>query len=226
VRLAIADDSALFRDGLRLLLEGAGLEVVLAAGTAAELIVRLPTDPLPDAVVLDIRMPPTFTDEGLIAAEELKRRHPGLGVLVLSAYDETVYAARLLALGPHGVGYLLKDRVGDIAALRDALERVTAGGQVIDADIVTRLLLRRQRGSELDALTPRERDVLRHMAEGRSNAGIGQKMSLAPKTIESHVASVFAKLRLPQSGDDNRRVRAVLAWLRVHPHDAEPAPTP
>jgi DNA-binding NarL/FixJ family response regulator len=222
VRVAIADDGALFRAGLELLLRQAGLDVTLSVGTADELLARLPDDHLPDAVILDIRMPPNYSDEGLAAAEYLKQRHPRLGVLVLSAYVETVYAIRLLTPGLPGVGYMLKDRVGNVEVLHDALRRVSAGEQVVDADVVSRLLAARRRDTELGALTAREREVLRHMAEGRSNAGIGQQMNLAAKTVETHVANVFGKLKLQTSGDDNRRVLAVLAWLRVNPGAAPP----
>ncbi len=217
MRVAIAEDGALFREGLELLLRQAGLEVVLSVGTADELLARLAGDDLPDAVILDIRMPPDFRDEGLVAAEDLKQRYPRLGVLVLSAYVETIYAIRLLTPGLPGVGYLLKDRVGNVEILRDALRRVSAGEQVVDADVVGRLLAARRRDTELGALTPREHETLRHLAEGRSNAGIGQLMNLSAKTVETHVANLFAKLNLQTSGDDNRRVLATLVWLRVNP---------
>jgi DNA-binding NarL/FixJ family response regulator len=214
MRVALADDSVLFRQGLALLLETAGVEVTAHARTGDEILTRVSADP-PDVVVLDIRMPPTFTDEGLAAAERLQARHPQVAVLILSTYGETPYAVRLLKNGSCGLGYLLKDRVDDIHRLRDALARLSAGESVIDPEIVTRLLTRHQRASDLDQLSNRERAVLRHMAEGRSNCGIGQQLFLSPKTVETHVANIFAKLGLPAASDDNRRVLAVLTWLRA-----------
>jgi len=214
MRVALADDSALFRRGLAMLLSAAGVEVVAEARTGVELVERVAVDP-PDVVVLDIRMPPTFTDEGLATAEQLRTRHPGIGVLVLSTYAETPYAVRLLGSDSRGLGYLLKDRVDNAETLRDALVRLIAGESVIDPEIIARLLARQRTASTLRQLTGRERDVLRLMAEGRSNAGIGQKLCLSPKTVESHVASLFTKLRLPAAADDNRRVLAVLTWLRA-----------
>jgi DNA-binding NarL/FixJ family response regulator len=213
VRVALADDSNLFRAGLRSLLTTAGITVAVEAGDAEELLAVIAADP-PDAVIMDVRMPPTYTDEGLVAAETLTTRHPGIGVLVLSTYSETAYAVRMLEGGGRGVGYLLKDRVDDVTALVDALQRVTAGQSVIDTDIVARLITQRRRSNEVACLTSRERDVLRHMAEGRSNAGIGQALGLAARTVEAHVASVFTKLHLAAGGDDNRRVLAVLKWMR------------
>jgi DNA-binding NarL/FixJ family response regulator len=220
VRVALADDSALFRNGLALLLTTAGVEITAQARTGNELLARIASDP-PDVVVLDIRMPPTFTDEGLTTAERVRARHPGVGVLVLSVYGETPYALRLLRDGPHGIGYLLKDRVDDLRTLKDALDRVAAGESIVDQSIVARLLERQQRVSVLDALTSRERDVLRLMAEGRSNQGIAQQLYLSLKTVEAHAASLFAKLGLRTAPDDNRRVLAVLTWLRA---DAHPQP--
>jgi DNA-binding NarL/FixJ family response regulator len=214
VRVALADDSALFRRGLATLLEAAGVTVTAQVPTGVELVRAVAVDP-PDAVVLDLRMPPTFTDEGLVAAEVLRARHPALGVLVLSTYAEVTYAARLLESGTGHVGYLLKDRVEDSDALRDALARIVAGESVIDPDIVRRLLGRQRRTSAVDQLTARERDVLRLMAEGRSNARIGRELYLSPKTVETHIAALFSKLGLPQSPDDNRRVLAVLSHLRA-----------
>jgi DNA-binding NarL/FixJ family response regulator len=221
VRVALADDSALFRNGLALLLTTAGVEITAQARTGDELLTRIASGP-PEVVVLDIRMPPTFTDEGLTTAEEVRARHPGVGVLVLSVYGETPYALRLLKGGPRGIGYLLKDRVDDLQTLMDALTRVAAGESVIDQSIVARLLDRQQRISVLDPLTARERDVLRLMAEGRSNHGIAQQLHLSLKTIEAHAASLFTKLGLPSAPDDNRRVLAVLTWLRA---DSQPHST-
>lgn len=215
MRVAIADDSALFRRGLAELLTAAGLDVVREAKDADELLAYLLHD-RPDVVVLDIRMPPTFTDEGLLAAAAVRERSPSTGVLVLSTYSETTYAVRLVeGAGASGVGYLLKDRVDDVDALRDALARVCSGQHVIDPDIVTRLFARRGRLQGVDALSPKEREVLRHLAEGRSNAGVGSALGLSPRTVEAHVNAVFTKLDLTPAGDVNRRVLAVLTWLRA-----------
>ena len=214
MRVALADDSALFRRGLAKLLTDVEVEVIAEASNGAELIERVSADP-PDVVVLDIRMPPTFTDEGLVIAEQLRHQHPEVGVLLLSTYAETPYAARLLAEGSAGVGYLLKDRVDDTRTLRDALIRIAAGGCVIEPDIVARLFNRQRTTNRLDRLTDRERDVLRLMAEGRSNLGIAQKLYLSQKTVEAHAAAIFTKFDLPVAADDNRRVLAVLTWLRA-----------
>jgi DNA-binding NarL/FixJ family response regulator len=165
-------------------------------------------------VILDIRMPPTFTDEGLVSAERLREAHPGLAILVLSTYAETPYAVRLLQNGPAGIGYLLKDRVADAGTLQDALSRLAEGESVIDPEIISKLVARERLTTELDRLTDRERDVLQLMAEGRSNNGIGQRLYLSPKTVEAHVAAVFTKLGLSAGSQDNRRVLAVLTWLR------------
>lgn len=214
MRIAIADDSALFRSGLAALLTAVGVEVIAEVSNAADLLRCVQADQ-PDVVVLDIRMPPTFTDEGLVVAEEIREQYPGVGVLVLSTYAESHYAARLLACGSYGIGYLLKDRVDDPEALRDALSRIADGGCVVDPSIVANLLGRQRIANPLDQLSERERDVLRLMAEGRSNLGIGQALFLSPKTVERHVAAVFMKLGLRTGADDNRRVLAVLAWLRT-----------
>ncbi len=213
MRVALADDSALFRQGLAALLQASGVEVVAQAASGVELLKVVAEDP-PDAVVLDLRMPPSFTDEGLVTAERLRARYPTLGILVLSTYAEVAYAARLLQTGTRHVGYLLKDRVEDSDALLDALQRVVAGESVVDPDIVRRLLGRQRITQTVDQLTAREREVLQLMAEGRSNAAIGKELYLSAKTVETHIAQVFAKLGLPQSSDDNRRVLAVLTYLR------------
>ena len=213
MRVALADDSALFRRGLATLLEATGVTVTAQVPSGVELLRAVAVDP-PDAVVLDLRMPPTFTDEGLVAAEQLRARHPTLGILVLSTYAEVAYAARLLQSGTRHVGYLLKDRVEDSDALLDALRRIVAGESVVDPDIVSRLLGRSRTTSAVDSLTAREQAVLRAMAEGRSNAAIGKELFLSAKTVETHIAAVFAKLGLPPSSDDNRRVLAVLTYLR------------
>ncbi|MCV2491157.1 response regulator transcription factor [Geodermatophilus sp. YIM 151500] len=214
MRVALADDSALFRSGLAGLLTATGVEVTALAGSGDELLAAVAAD-LPDAVVLDLRMPPTYTDEGLVVAERLRARYAELAVLVLSTYAESAYAARLLRSGARSVGYLLKDRVEDSAALHDALVRVVAGETVVDPELVVRLLRRQRTTSAVDQLTAREREVLQLMAEGRSNARIGRELYLSPKTVETHIAAVFAKLGLPPSSDDNRRVLAVLTWLRA-----------
>ena len=213
MRVALADDSALFRKGLAALLGASGVEVTTGVASGADLVQAVAVD-LPDAVVLDLRMPPTFTDEGLVTAERLRAEHPTLGILVLSTYAEVAYAARLLQSGTRHVGYLLKDRVEDSDALLDALRRVVAGESVVDPDIVRRLMGRQRITQTVELLTPREREVLQLMAEGRSNAAIGKELYLSAKTVETHIAQVFAKLGLPQSSDDNRRVLAVLTYLR------------
>jgi DNA-binding NarL/FixJ family response regulator len=216
VRVAIADDSGILRSGLTRLLEGVGIDVRYAARDGNDLLRFLAVEQ-PDAVVLDIRMPPTFADEGLGVAETIKKRYPGIGVLVLSTYGETSYAVRLMEIGAPGVGYLLKDRVDDVDALRGALEQVAAGKPAIDPEIVAALFTRTRSPSSLDLLTPREREVLQHMAEGRSNQGIGVIMGVTARTVEGYAASIFTKLELPDRGEDNRRVHAVLAWLRDNP---------
>jgi DNA-binding NarL/FixJ family response regulator len=221
VRIGIAEDSALFREGLEMQLTRLGLEIVISAHTGDELLARAEQQPI-DAAILDVRMPPTFTDEGLRTAEQLAARHPGTGILILSAYAELAYATRLFADGTGHRGYLLKDRVDNAAALRDALERVRRGESVIDDTLIARLLGRQRQLSRLDVLTERERLVLQHMAEGRSNAGIAAIMHLAEKTIESYVARIFAKLSLTGTQDTNRRVLAVLAWLRSSPSGSGP----
>jgi DNA-binding NarL/FixJ family response regulator len=214
VRVAIADDSGLFRTSLALLLEASGAQITATAGSGAELITLIRTNP-PDVVILDIRMPPSFTDEGIRAAAELSGSHPGIGILVLSTYAETGYASRLLEAVGDSVGYLLKDRVTDVAALMDSLARVAAGEIVVDQTIVQRLLQRNRSPSKISMLNEREREVLRHMAEGRSNLGIAQQLFLSPRTVETHVTNVFAKLGLDQNDTVNNRVRAVLAFLRT-----------
>ncbi len=217
MRVAVVDDSGLFREGLAMLLEAAGVQVAIQAKSGQELlaILRRPDAVALDAVVMDIRMPPSFTDEGIVAAHELRREHREIGVLVLSTYAETAYAVQLLEPGAGGLGYLLKDRVDDVVSLRDALERVIAGETVVDPQIVQRLLARRGRAPVVDRLSDREREVLTLMAEGRSNAGIARRLHLGIKTVEGYVASIFARFGLSADSDDNRRVLAVLSWLRT-----------
>jgi DNA-binding NarL/FixJ family response regulator len=213
MRVAVADDAALFREGVARLLTDAGFEVVAKAKDAVELLALVHAD-TPDVVVVDIRMPPGFTTEGLDAAREIRRTHPDVGVLVLSAHVEPHYAVQLLDEDARGAGYLLKDRVADLAELSGAVRRVAAGGLVIDPGVVATLVGRRRVGDPLESLSEREREVLAVMAEGRSNQGICERLFLSPKTVEAYVRSVFTKLGLQQGPDDNRRVLAVLAYLR------------
>ncbi|HEY6379264.1 MAG TPA: response regulator transcription factor [Candidatus Dormibacteraeota bacterium] len=213
MRVLIADDSVLLREGLARLLAEGGFEVAGQAGDAAELLRLVRADP-PDAVIVDVRMPPTHTVEGLVAAEQIRTEYPGVGVLVLSQYIETHHAMRLLGSSPQGIGYLLKDRVADLGELTDALRRVGRGGSALDPEVVATLVGRRRARDPIEELTERERDVLTLMAEGRSNQAIGQRLFLSPKTVETHVRAIFMKLDLEEAPDDNRRVLAVLAFLR------------
>jgi DNA-binding NarL/FixJ family response regulator len=213
VRVAIAEDSGLFRSSLALLLNSLGAEVTVAVPSGTELIAAIAASP-PDVVILDIRMPPSFTDEGIRTAHALRGLHPDVGILVLSTYAESKYASLLLEVVNAGVGYLLKDNVTDAGALMESLSRVAAGGTVVDPAIVTRLLERRQQPTMMGILNDRELEVLRHMAEGRSNLGIARELFLSARTVETHVSSVFTKLGLTQSDTENNRVRAVLAFLR------------
>jgi DNA-binding NarL/FixJ family response regulator len=213
MRLAIAEDSGLFRSSLKMLLEASGSQVTASTASGAELLAAVRARP-PDVAILDIRMPPTFTDEGIRTASELRRLHPQVGILVLSTYAETSYASQLLENVSTAVGYLLKDNVTDAAALMDSLARVAAGETVIDPSIVRRLLQRNRKPSMIDSLNEREYAVLRHMAEGRSNLGIGKELFLSPRTVETHATSIFAKLGLEGAETENNRVRAVLAFLR------------
>ncbi|MEU5210354.1 response regulator transcription factor [Streptomyces sp. NPDC020742] len=213
MRVVIAEDNALLREGLVLLLTSAGHEVVAVAASGPEVLPALLTH-RPDAAVLDVRMPPGFRDEGLRAALAARREIPGLPVLVLSQYVEETYAAELLGDGASGVGYLLKDRVGRVDAFLDALERVAAGGTALDPEVVSELLTRR-RNDPLDALTPREREVLQLMAEGRDNTTIATLLVVSERAVSKHIGNVFAKLGLPPSDSGHRRVLAVLAYLRT-----------
>jgi DNA-binding NarL/FixJ family response regulator len=214
MRVVIAEDSALLREGLVRLLEDRGYEVAVAVADAGSLLAAV-AEHHPDVVVTDIRMPPTHTDEGLRAAAELRKHHPEVGVLVLSQYIETTYATALLAGNAGGVGYMLKDRVADAAEFADALERVAAGGTALDPEVVTKLMRASRQIGGLGGLTPREREVLELMAEGRSNAAIAEAMVISSGAVEKHVASIFGKLGLPSSEADNRRVLAVLQYLRA-----------
>ncbi len=215
MRIVLAEDSVLLREGLIRLLEEAG-HTVVAAVDHADAIVPAVVEHRPDVAVVDVRMPPTFTDDGLRAAVEARAAVPGVGVLVLSQYVEESYARDLLADGRGGVGYLLKDRVADLESLVDALDRVAAGGSALDPDVVAQLLVARRSADPLAALTAREREVLGLMAEGRSNTGIAEHLVVSAGAVEKHVGNVFAKLGLPPSDSDHRRVLAVLTWLRAH----------
>ena len=212
MRVVIAEDAAVLREGLARLLADRGHEVCATVADAETLRAAV-TDHLPDAVIADIRMPPTHTDEGLRAAVDIKRDFPSTGVLLFSQYIETRYTARLLESGAGGVGYLLKDRVGNVAEFVSALERVAAGGTALDPEVIAQLLRRPDSG--LASLTAREREVLGLMAEGRSNSGIAGKLTLSEGVIEKHIASIFGKLSLAPEGADNRRVLAVLRYLKM-----------
>lgn len=214
MRVVIAEDSVLLRAGLARLLADAGLEVVGEAGDATELL-RMVALREPQVALVDVRMPPTNTDEGLVAARAIRERHPGCGVLVLSQYLEEGYAMDLLGDDARGLGYLLKDRVMDVERLVDAVRRVGEGGSVLDPEVVSRLLGRRRRDDPLDRLTPREREVLELMAEGRSNRGIAEHLVVTERAVEKHVTAIFGKLTLPAAPEDHRRVLAVLAYLRT-----------
>jgi DNA-binding NarL/FixJ family response regulator len=216
MRVVIAEDHALLREGIVALLREAGVEVV-AQAEDGEGLLRIVAGHRPDLAIVDVRLPPSFTDEGIRAAIEARRRLPGLAVLILSQYVEPVYTAELLDSGEGGVGYLLKERVGDVAAFVESIERVAAGGTALDREVVTELVRSHApRGDRatLDVLTPREREVLSLMAEGRTNAAIARELVVTPGAVEKHISNVFSKLDLPASDDDHRRVLAVLTYLR------------
>jgi len=213
VRVVIADDSILVREGIVAILRRAGIDVAAQASDAAELQ-RAVDEHTPDVAIVDIRMPPTHTDEGLRAAADIRARHPGIGIVILSQHVEVGTATRLLAENPEGLGYLLKDRVGDIDEFAGTLRRVVAGGSALDPQIVSRLLASDAQDGPLCSLTDREREVLELVAEGRSNKGIAERLEITERAVQKHVTSIFSKLGLPADDDDNRRILAVLAYLR------------
>ena len=216
MRVVLAEDLALLRDGLIRLLQAYQFEVVEAVDNGPSLLRALTTH-RPDVAVVDVRLPPTFTDEGLRAALAAREKVSGLPVLVLSQYVEQLYARELLSQGTGGVGYLLKDRVSDVAQFVDAIKRVAAGGTAMDPEVISQLLTRHRDSSPVSTLTPREREVLEHMAEGRSNAAIAAAMFITEKAVGKHTNSIFIKLGLEPHEDDNRRVLAVLAYLESGP---------
>jgi len=213
VRVVIADDSVLLRVGLERLLADAGCEVVASVGDGAALLAAVEKQ-RPQVAIVDVRMPPGYSDEGLRAAVELRRSHPNVGVLVLSQYVEEPAARDLLATGAGGVGYLLKDRVADVSDFIEAVRRVARGGTALDPEVVAQVMARRRRADVLTPLTPRERDVLALMAEGRSNAAIAERLQIGDGAVEKHVTHIFSKLGLEPDESDHRRVLAVLAFLR------------
>ena len=214
MRVVIAEDSVLLREGLERLLSENGLEVIGSYGTADDLLLKVRSGS-PDVAIVDIRLPPTHNDEGMRAALEIRAGHPEVGVLVLSQYVEVGLAMQLLAESADGAGYLLKDRISDVKEFVGAVKRVAAGGSAIDPVIVSTLLSRRRSNDSLADLTPREREVLELMAEGRSNQGIADKLVITIRAVEKYVSSIFGKLGLPSSGSDSRRVLAVLLYLRT-----------
>ncbi|MGH2534931.1 MAG: response regulator transcription factor [Thermomicrobiales bacterium] len=213
MRVVIAEDSVLLREGIARLLTDAGMEVIARVGDGPGLIAAV-EEHRPDVSVVDVRMPPSFRDEGLRAAIEARQRVPGSPVLVLSQYVEERYAGELIESGAEGVGYLLKDRVADVGDFVAAVRQVAGGGTVLDPDVVAQLVTRRRRDDRVDTLTERERDVLALMAEGRTNAAIAGRLFVSEGTVEKHVTNIFGKLGLPDTGVDHRRVLAVLAYLR------------
>ena len=213
MRLVVADDSLIVREGLSRLLVEAGFDVVATAETGTELLAQVARTQ-PDIAIVDIRMPPTHTDEGIAAAQQIRQDHPAVGILILSQHLESRYAARILEEVPERIGYLLKERVSDFAVLADTLKRIGEGECVIDPTIITRLLRRARTSDPLSSLTERERQVLELMAEGRTNQAIARTLVMSAKTVEAHVGQIFQKLGLEQSPDDHRRVLAVLAILR------------
>ena len=212
-RVVLAEDSILLREGVARILEEAGFDVVGQAGNAEDLLLKVRSYS-PDVAIVDIRMPPTHTDEGVRAAKEIRERHPDVGVLVLSQYVEPGYAMELLSESAEGIGYLLKDRVSDVREFAEAVRRVANGGSALDPTVVSQLVGRRRKDDPIEGLTPRECEVLELMAEGRSNQGIAERLVVTERAVEKHVTSIFEKLRLPPAAEDHRRVLAVLAFLR------------
>ena len=213
MRVVLAEDSVLLREGIARLLEDAGFEIVGQVDNPDDLLRRIGFSK-PDVAIVDIRMPPTHTDEGLQAARRIRERFPNVGVLVLSQYVEPAYAMELLQESAEGVGYLLKDRVADVDEFAGAVRRVAQGGSALDPTVISQLVGRRRSDDPLSSLTPREREVLELMAEGRSNNGIAERMVVTERAVEKHVTSIFTKLRLPPAAEDHRRVLAVLTYLR------------
>jgi DNA-binding NarL/FixJ family response regulator len=213
-RVVVADDSVLLREGVARLLEDAGFDVVGRSGTAADLLLKVRSYS-PDVAVVDIRMPPTHTDEGLQAAKEIRTSHPRTAVLVLSQYAEPDYALELLQHDAQGIGYLLKDRINDLPEFISAIRRVAAGGSALDSTVVSLLVSRQRRDDPLAELTRREREVLELMAEGLSNLAIAERIFITERAVEKHVTNIFQKLGLPPTGDTHRRVLAVLTYLRT-----------
>ena len=215
LRVSIGEDDVLLREGIARILSGAGLEVVAQAGDADELV-RRTLAYRPDVAIIDVQMPPRREDDGLRAAVELRKRLPGLGVLILSQYCEPSFAVQLIGDRPEGVGYLLKERVGDVAEFTDAIARVASGGSALDAEVVRRMLGRRAPGDVLQSLTPREHEVLAVMAEGKSNLGIAQTLLISQAAVEKYVTAIFRKLDIDSASTEHRRVQAVLMFLREH----------
>jgi DNA-binding NarL/FixJ family response regulator len=214
VRVVVADDSVLLREGIVRILTDSGFEVVGQAGDAEDLVRKVAAHK-PDVAIIDVRMPPTNTDDGLRAAQKIRAEQPGTGVLVLSQYIEEGYALELLSENAEGVGYLLKDRVADVERFTESVRRVGEGGSALDPEVVAQLLGRRRREDPLEELSPREREVLELMAEGRSNHAIADAMVVTERAVEKHVTSIFGKLKLPPTAEDHRRVLAVLRFLRA-----------
>jgi DNA-binding NarL/FixJ family response regulator len=219
MRVVIAEDSVLLREGIRRLLEDAGDEIVAAVGDGAGLIDAV-EEQRPDIAIVDVRMPPSFRDEGIVAAIEARRRVPGTPILVLSQYVEETYATELLSSGDPGIGYLLKDRVADVSEFIEAVRQVAKGGTVLDPEVVAQLLTRRSRNDRMRELTAREREVLALMAEGRSNKAIAARLVIGEGAVEKHVTSIFGKLGMEPADSDHRRVLAVLAYVRGEAGDA------
>jgi DNA-binding NarL/FixJ family response regulator len=214
VRVVVADDNLLIREGLAALLREAGIDVVGKCASGDDLLLKVRSYK-PDVAIVDVRMPPTHTDEGLRAAREIRSEHPGTAVLILSQHLEVPLAMRLLADGAEGLGYLLKERVTDLEEFKSALRRVADGGSALDPLVVSQLLSRGRNGDPLGSLTPREREVLELLAQGRSNKAIAEQLVISLRAVQKHVSSIFAKLDLPASEDDHRRILAVLTYLRT-----------